>query len=679
LVAVQIAFDVSDRATQWFVTNVIKALTTYSSEASKDSLILVEKILSVLKSEVTSSLHVDFLYRHNHTDINNLKTIKESFEKNSIYHSATITANSYMHAGTTQDDFLRKNLEWLGQSTNWAKFGATASLGVIHKGQIKESFNILKSYLPDTTTTTRRQGTSVYSEGGSLFALGLIHYQNGEAATDYLSKIVQNQTTDEVVQHGACLGIGLSSMGSGDMTIFESLKNILYLDSAVSGESAAMAMGLVMLGKGDNTDVTEEMLSYAHETTHEKIIRGLALGLALTQYGREESADVLIELLAGDKDPILRYGAMHMIGLAYCGTANSGAIRKLLHFAVSDVSDDVRRAAVTNLGFLLFLVPKQCPQLVSLLAESYNPHVRYGAALALGISCAGTGEKEAIELLESLAKDRVDFVRQGAMISLAMVLVQYSDAYDPKVVQVRKMFEKSWTGRHEVMSKFGAILAHGIIDAGGKNVTIGLQKNGHNKMRGIVGMTLFTQYWFWYPYLHFLSLTFEPTCMIGLNLQLKMPQFQFKSNANPSLFAYPPDVKAPEKKAVVLAPTAQLSTSTKEKLKEKRKKKKEGDAMDEEPQTPFTPVVETPTVVAPVEKFEKEPEFEILSNPARVTIPQMKYLSFEVDQKYLPMKKEMGIFMLKNLKPQESETLIEMKNKNDGEKEPNPPAPFHFP
>ena len=40
-----------------------------------------------------------------------------------------------------------------------------------------------------------------------------------------------------------------------------------------------------------------------------------------------------------------------------------------------------------------FRTPEQCPSVVSLLSESYNPHVRYGAAIALGISCAGTGLK----------------------------------------------------------------------------------------------------------------------------------------------------------------------------------------------------------------------------------------------------------------------------------------------
>ena len=42
--------------------------------------------------------------------------------------------------------------------------------------------------------------------------------------------------------------------------------------------------------------------------------------------------------------------------------------------------------------------PEQCPVVVSLLSESYNPHVRCGAALALGIACAGTGNRVSIIL-----------------------------------------------------------------------------------------------------------------------------------------------------------------------------------------------------------------------------------------------------------------------------------------
>ena len=97
-------------------------------------------------------------------------------------------------------------------------------------------------------------------------------------------------------------------------------------------------------------------------------------------------------------------------------------MRRLLHVAVSDVSVDVRRAAVMSLGFVLCNAPERISKVVQLLSESYSPHVRYGAAMAVGIACAGTGMKSAIELLMPMCKDRVDFVRQGAMIALSMVL-----------------------------------------------------------------------------------------------------------------------------------------------------------------------------------------------------------------------------------------------------------------
>jgi 26S proteasome regulatory subunit N2 len=79
------------------------------------------------------------------------------------------------------------------------------------------------------------------------------------------------------------------------------------------------------------------------------------------------------------------------------GTADNGSVRKLLHVAVSDVNDDVRRAAVTCIGFLMFRSPDVVPKLVSLLAESFNPHVRYGACFAIGISCAGSANKVQIQ------------------------------------------------------------------------------------------------------------------------------------------------------------------------------------------------------------------------------------------------------------------------------------------
>lgn len=77
-------------------------------------------------------------------------------------------------------------------------------------------------------------------------------------------------------------------MATGGADLYEDLKNTLFKDSANTGEAAAYAIGLTMLGKGGTTPESstalEEMIAYAHETAHEKIIRGLAMGIALTLY-----------------------------------------------------------------------------------------------------------------------------------------------------------------------------------------------------------------------------------------------------------------------------------------------------------------------------------------------------------------------------------------------------------
>ena len=61
------------------------------------------------------------------------------------------------------------------------------------------------------------------------------------------------------------------------------------------------------------------------------------------------------------------------------------------------------------------------------------------------------------------------------------------------------------------------------IFPGGRNMTISLQsRTGHSNMEAIVGILVFSQFWFWYPLTHFLSLAFTPTCTIGLNSDLKV-------------------------------------------------------------------------------------------------------------------------------------------------------------
>ncbi|KAF8985369.1 proteasome regulatory particle base subunit [Entomortierella lignicola] len=662
LMAYQLAFDLENNATQKYLTKVAEALPKESSESS---LAKYEKIRSILSGKETIKLQLEFLCRNNHTDMLILKNSKTVLDARlSIYHSAVTFANAFMNAGTTSDDFLRQNLEWLSRATNWSKFSATAALGVIHKGHLSQGLTLLAPYLPQDGVTA-----SPYSEGGSLFALGLIHANHGGEVLDYLLGVLKN-TQIEVLQHGACLGLGTAGMATDNNEIYEELKGVLFSDSAIGGEAAGLAMGMVMLGTASEKAL-DEMLQYAHETQHEKIIRGLAVGISLVMYGKEDAADSLIERLAADKDPIMRYGGMYTIAMAYCGTGNNKAIRRLLHVAVSDVNDDVRRAAVTALGFILFRSYKQVPRIVQLLSESYNPHVRYGACLALGISCAGTGSLDAIELLEPMTKDNVDFVRQGAFIALAMILMQQNETQNPKSATVRTMYEEVIKKKNEdALAKFGAVLGQGIIDAGkysimmllgGRNVTISMQSSsGHSNMSAIVGVALFTQFWYWFPASHFLSLAFTPTAVIGVNADLNLPEIEFTSNARPSLFAYIPPTKPPTTTVIEKVATAVLSTTAKAQAKAKKAKPAETEAMeeDEKPEEKAEEVKDDEAKATA--KSKKEPQFEKLGNLARVVPAQLKYITFDKDSRYVPVRKDVtgGIVVLLDNRIGEPETLI---------------------
>jgi len=591
-------------------------------------------------------------------------------------------------------------LEWLGKAVNWSKFTATAALGVIHRGNLGCGLKLLSPYLPKDSIAGANSG-SAYSQGGSLYAMGLI-YANHETFASELIRKQFNDTNEEVVQHGAALGLGCASMATGDEGIFEDLKNVLYSDSAINGEAVGVAMGLVMLGTG-NLSALENMIQYAHETQHEKIIRGLSLGMALIMYGRQEAADELVNGLLDDPDPILRYGGIQTIMLAYCGSGSNKAVRRLLHVAVSDVSDDVRRVAVMALGFILFRKPKSVPRMVELLSESYNPHVRYGAAMALGISCAGTGLDEAIDLLEPMIKDPTDFVRQGALIALSMIMVQQNEVMNPKVGTIRKTLQKAISDRHEdAMTKFGSAVSLGIIDAGGRNCTISLQtQTGNLNMAGIVGMAVFTQYWYWFPLTHFLSLSFTPTAIIAVDHNLNVPAFKYHSATRPSLFDYPPEQEAKIEEAPKKVETAVLSTTAQAKrraLQRERKQRRESDAGDEA-KTPKTEVDDKMDTDEPItkddekkdddekeksdssldkpedkkhlaeglrKKLEKEKVGYELENLSRVLPPQVRFISFP-NSRYKPVKKPTGgVILVNDTRPDEKVELKELRAKQRG-------------
>lgn len=565
--------------------------------------------------------------------------------------------------------------------------------------------------------------TRPYQEGGALYALGLIHANKGGQGDQDILKYLrdhlqaaaanQNETASEVIQHGACLGLGLAAMGTSNAEIFEQLKNVLYSDRAVAGEAAAVSMGLLALGSA-SSNVLNQMIRYAHQTKHEKIIRGLGLAMALTMFGQEQGADTLISQLVSDNDPILRCSAMWTTAAAYAGTSSNAAIRRLLHISVSDVDNDVRRTAVMCLGFVMLRTPELVPRLVALLAESYNPHVRYGACMAIGIACAGKPTKEALDLLCSMLDDKVSFVKQGALLSLALVLTQEHEARTPRVKMLREKIMSIVGDKHQsVVSKFGATLAAGILDAGGRNMCVNMISGaGFLRQGAVVGMIVWLHHWYWYPYLQFLSLALKPTAVIGVNKDMKIPEkFRMTCLCRPSLFAYPEMLKEDKEEKKERVKAAVLSTTAKAKAKKVMRDQKSEEGGDVEMSTDDAAAAGTgasastegdsksddasdaeagskkegdDAAAAAAKTKKPEPKFFTLQNPSRVTYAQQRYLKYDEGNRYRPVhsktKRNLGVVVLTDTTPGEADDELqdieEPPKHGDVSDEPAPPEPF---
>ena len=160
------------------------------------------------------------------------------------------------------------------------------------------------------------------------------------------------------------------------------------------------------------------------------------------------------------------------------------------------------------------------------------------------------------------------------------------------------------------------------------------------------------------------------------------------------MFKLPEKIKQNEEEEVEKLPVAELSTTK----KAKKRKEKDTDNMDvdegfffkcesyfqEKEETKETEKEDEGNDENEQEMSIEEEEFEILSNPARVTRRQLKFISYDVDTRYKPIAEGVhGVILLKDTKPEEDENIIQpgvpsLEVTDDFEDEPEAPEPFTF-
>jgi 26S proteasome regulatory subunit N2 len=126
LLGFQLCFDLADSGDQAFASRVAQDLKTKlpedADETTKARWAQVER---VTVGGFSSELALSFLHKQSNADRLIMETVKKSLEergsggRSSVLHNSAVITHSYLHAGTTNDAFLRDYLDWMKKASNW--------------------------------------------------------------------------------------------------------------------------------------------------------------------------------------------------------------------------------------------------------------------------------------------------------------------------------------------------------------------------------------------------------------------------------------------------------------------------------------------------------------------------------------------------------------------------------
>lgn len=545
LLAYQIAFDISDNSRRMFIKKIYKRIKASSiDEQIKDNL------MNILNGRKKYEYYTKYLQSFNikkyHVLIN---ILKKKIDNKPYQLSVFLLFYSFLYLGTGNDGLFRKMVEdekptFADLKSTWYIYCIVSSVINIHFGRVSDIENIIGPWVNPNKTP-------VYIFSGSLFSYALLCGNRILDGKDKLMELTSEQVKKweellnsenekdkdkEILLHGSVFFYAFAHLESHKSKIAEPIYNLLVKSSSSNNvrpeicKMAAIAMGLIYLGSA-NKDIYIKLYEiFKNSIEHDKISRGFAICFAFIFYGKGSDADECIEKLISSRSDIEREAAAYIISLANVGNGSSKALKRLLQTAVSDVNEEVRKAASIGVGFVLSRRPEEVPSMIKLLAHSHHRHVRMGSALAIGISCAGTGDKDVIEILKPLLTDNEDMVRQHAMISMAMVLQQQNEKKVPYVKEFREYLKNIIISNKKRTDKntfelyiYGASQAFGILHAsvGGSVLSCNSLK-GRNSVTSTIALFLFCNYFYWISFSSALSLALHPTTIIGVNKDLEI-------------------------------------------------------------------------------------------------------------------------------------------------------------
>ncbi|KAG0418268.1 26S proteasome regulatory subunit RPN2 [Dictyocoela roeselum] len=134
----------------------------------------------------------------------------------------------------------------------------------------------------------------------------------------------------------------------------------------------------------------------------------------------------------------------------------------------------------------------------------------------------GTGDRRVTQAIEVLLYDEETLVCQAACIGMGFLLMQNNNCLENYTRIVERINQKIYRKHEGVDTKMGAVIARSLMVAGGTNIIFTpFNMCGKPSMQHATGFIYFFEFWFWYPFINFIGISFLPTTKFVVNRELK--------------------------------------------------------------------------------------------------------------------------------------------------------------
>lgn len=432
------------------------------------------KELNILDPKTTEDIYKSHLESSRVAGMTNLDSARHNLASGFV--------NAFVNAGFGNDKMMlveKDTNSWVWKTKDEGMTSTVASLGTLLLWDVENGLDKIDKY----TYSDEPQIVA-----GAMLAIGIMNAgvkMDSEPVMALLGEPEKLEHANPLIRVASIMGLGLTYAGTNKEELAAKLLPIIS-DNAQDMQISAMAAlscGLIFVGSS-NSDVTETIITTMMDDIlpsqlKDKWIRFMALGLGLLYFGKQEEADVVLEVLKVIDNPAAKATAVLVEICAWAGTGAVLKIQELLHMCNEHLEDSDEKKgdeqllqSYAVLGIGLIAMGEEVGQEMVLRQFGHLMHygeanIRRAVPLAMGLISPSNPQMKVYDTLSRYSHDNDNDVAINAIFAMGLLGAGTNNA---RLAQLLRQLASYY--HREKDSLFMVRIAQGLLHMGKGTMTL---------------------------------------------------------------------------------------------------------------------------------------------------------------------------------------------------------------